>query len=97
MHFRPGDLPQGDPTEPGTEVEWADNGVSNTMAWLSTKVTPTWCQTEDHWTSRLTQNLFTDCPCCLLFRGIVMGLAAGLMIALTLAAVLAGIIARAIT
>ena len=73
MKFRPGDLPQGDPTEDDTPVEWEDNALSNTMAWVSHKILPTWCQTENHWTSATTRYLFTDCPCCLLFRGLSLG------------------------
>jgi hypothetical protein len=69
MRFRPEDDPR-----PGGPVEWADNWLSNAFAWGSYRVTPGWCQTETHWTSRLTQFLFTDCPCCLLFRGIACGL-----------------------
>jgi hypothetical protein len=79
MHFRPGDLPVGDPTQPNTPVEWEDNWLSNLMAWVSYKVLASWCQTEDHWTSRTTQYLFTDCPCCLLFRGLSLGSLAGFM------------------
>jgi hypothetical protein len=87
MKFRPGDLPIADPTEPGTPVEWADNGLSNTMAWASYRILPGWCQSEDHWTSRLTQHLFTDCPCCLLFRGLVVGIAIGAAMVLVGAAI----------
>jgi hypothetical protein len=79
MRFRPGDLPQADPSEPDSPVEWADNWLSNTMAYVSHKFLPSWCQTEDHWTSRVTQYLFTDCPCCLLFRGFTIGGCAGLL------------------
>lgn len=79
MKFRPGDLPQADPTEEDGPVEWADNSLSNTLAYASHKLTPSWCQSEDHWTARLTQYLFTDCPCCMLFRGLVVGAGAGLL------------------
>lgn len=79
MKFRPGDLPQADPTEEDGPVEWADNSLSNTMAYASYKLTPGWCQSEDHWTARLTRYLFTDCPCCMLFRGLAVGTAAGLL------------------
>jgi len=74
MKFRPGDLPQGDPTNPGTPVEWEDNRISNFLAWFSFHALPSWCQTPEHFTSRLTAHLFTDCPCCLLWRGIFFGL-----------------------
>ncbi|MGY3615683.1 hypothetical protein [Bradyrhizobium sp. USDA 10063] len=84
MKFRPADDPrqthEGDP-HPGGPVEWEDNHLSNTFAWASYRLTPGWCQTEDHWTSRLTRYLFTDCPCCLLFRGVVVGVVIGLALA----------------
>lgn len=82
MHFRPGDIPQGDPTEPNSPIEWADNRVSNTFAWGAYHVVPTWCQKPEHWTSRLTQYLFVDCPCCLLFRGITVGILFALSLSL---------------
>jgi hypothetical protein len=79
MKFRPGDLPQADPTEEDGPVEWADNSLSNTLAYLSYKLTPSWCQSEEHWTAKVTQYLFTDCPCCMIFRGLVLGGGAGLL------------------
>lgn len=82
MHFRPGDLPQGDPTTDNTPVEWEDNFLSNTLAFLSHKLTPAWCQSPTHWTAHISQYLFTDCPCCLLFRGLVLGSAATLLVTL---------------
>src|SRR6187401_3140961 len=81
MRFRPGDLPTGDPTTPNTPVEWEDNWLSNNLAWISYHWFPTWCQTEDHWTSRVTQYLFTDCPCCILFRGLSIGFGIGFLAA----------------
>ena len=88
MKFRPGDLPEGDPSEDGTPVEWEDNWLSNSMAWVSHKLLPNWCQHEDHWTARVTQYLFTDCPCCMLFRGLTIGFAVGIsFLAMTLALV----------
>lgn len=69
MKFRPEDDPH-----PNSPVEWADNRVSNTFAWVSYRFLPGWCESDDHWTSRATQYLFTDCPCCLFFRGVVVGL-----------------------
>lgn len=84
MRFRPGDIPTGDPTTPHTPVEWEDNWLSNLMAWVSYKFLGSWCQTEDHWTSRTTQYLFTDCPCCLLFRGLSIGGLIGLSLGVML-------------
>jgi hypothetical protein len=101
MRFRPADDPRNtiddipgvtvDKTEPGTPVEWEDNALSNTFAWASYRLVPNWCQTPDHWTSRLTQYQFTDCPCCLFFRGITIGLVASVplwALALTIAALI---------
>jgi len=89
VRFRPGDLPEGDPSQPNTPVEWEDNAISNLFAYLSHKLTPSWCQTPEHWTSRLTQYLFTDCPCCILFRGISVGLLLGLPIGMVLVILIA--------
>ncbi|MGY2987697.1 hypothetical protein [Bradyrhizobium sp. USDA 4508] len=77
MKFRPGDDPRHDPEHP---VDWEDNAISNTFAWASYKFMPSWCESPEHWTSRTTNYLFTDCPCCLLFRGIAVGIAIGLAI-----------------
>lgn len=44
------------------------------------KLTPKWCQTETHWSSKLVDFLWVDCPCCLLFRGIVVGMLFGMLI-----------------
>jgi hypothetical protein len=59
---------------PGGPVEWADNPLSNFLAWGAKTFVPSWCTSgPDHWTSRLTQYFFSDCPCCLFGRGIVLG------------------------
>lgn len=84
MRFRPTDDPrnkaiEGDP-HPGGPVEWEDNWLSNFFAWGSYRFIPTWCQTPEHWTARVTQYLFVDCPCCLLFRGLCLGLVLGTLI-----------------
>jgi hypothetical protein len=84
VRFRPGDLPEGDPSEPNTPVEWEDNWLSNFFAWFSHYYLPNWCQTPEHFTSRVTQYLFTDCPCCLLFRGITVGFALAVAVALAI-------------
>lgn len=85
MQFRPGDLPIGDPSKPNTPVEWEDNWLSNSLAWFSYKFLGRWCQTEEHWTSAMTRYLFTDCPCCLLFRGFSLGGVIGLLLGVMLA------------
>ena len=76
MKFRPGDIPFGDP-DPESQVQWEDTPLSNTMAWFSHKYLPSWCQTPEHWTSRMAAHLWTDCPCCLFYRGVTIGLAIG--------------------
>ena len=85
MKFRPSAFTyRGDPN-PGSPVEWEDNALSNTMAWASHKLTPAWCQSPGHWSSRLSAYLWSDCPCCLFFRGVVLGLGLGFLSAWLLA------------
>ena len=67
--FRPTDDPRSEPDE-----YWADNALSNALAFLSARVTPNWCHAEEHWTARVTEHLFATCACCLLFRGFTLGL-----------------------
>jgi hypothetical protein len=101
MKFRPEHDPRSAPVKeaehddsPGGPVEWEDNRLSNTLAWASYRFAPDWCQTPEHFTSRLTQHLFTDCPCCLLFRGVAIGVLLGSSVA-TLLAVSALLLAAA--
>lgn len=78
--------------EPGAEAldgdtgDWADNGVSNFMAWASRVFLPSWCDAPGHWTSRFMEYFQKSCPCCLFFRGITLGLILGLPIGLIAAA-----------
>ena len=60
------------------ETDWEDNPLSNAMAWASRTVWPRACATPEHWTSRLSAPLWTDCPCCLWWRGAIFGAIAGL-------------------
>ncbi|QBX34319.1 hypothetical protein E4191_06005 [Paracoccus liaowanqingii] len=62
----------------GGTGDWQGNWLSNVMAWGSRVFLPSWCDTPEHWTSRLMQYFQTSCPCCLFFRGIVFGLPLGL-------------------
>ena len=99
MHFRPETDPRqagitGDP-DPDGPVDWADNWLSNGFAWASYKFVPNWCQTPEHWTSRVAQYLFTDCPCCLLFRGLSIGGLIGLSAGMLLSAVVWALVAAA--
>ena len=57
----------------GETDDWADNWLSNSLAWASRTFLPSWCSTEEHWTSKFMDYLYTTCPCCMLFRGIVVG------------------------
>ena len=64
------------PTDPDPErVEWEDNAISNTLAWCSDTIFPHFCKTPEHWTSRFANYFWTDCPCCLFLRGVVVGIA----------------------
>ena len=69
--YRPG---QGGEDPDVEDMEWADNWLSNFMAWASQQ----WpfepaCNTPEHWTSRIVDYFFTDCPCCLFIRGTIVG------------------------
>lgn len=55
------------------DKDWSDNPVSNAMAGISEGVIPSWCNKQGHWTIHLADYLWTDCACCLIFRGIAVG------------------------
>lgn len=74
FRYRPSSPAAGDGDEPD---EWADNWLSNGMAWSSQVLTPRWCQAPGHWTKAVANYLATSCPCCLVFRGLVLGFVAG--------------------
>jgi hypothetical protein len=76
---------RGDPN-PDSPVEWEDNWLSNLAAYVSHHFLPRWCQTPEHWTSRLSAYFWTDCPCCLFFRGVTVGIVVGGLVSLTLVA-----------
>ena len=59
-----------------------NNKTDEIFARASEIFVPAWCQTETHWSSRLSQYLWpsNDCGCCLLFRGITIGLVVGLIV-----------------
>lgn len=61
-----------DPNDGETD-EWEDNAISNALAWSSRTFVPAWCDTPEHWTSKFAGYFHTSCPCCLLFRGIILG------------------------
>lgn len=72
-------------------MDWADNWLSNGMAWAAHRLVHAWCNTPEHWTSKVSDGLFTDCPCCALFRGIVIGLLLEFAFLLTLILIVYGI------
>jgi hypothetical protein len=75
--FRPTDV-EADVDEDGEVAEWEDSPTSNFFAWASVKFTPTLCQEEHHWSVKFANHLWTSCHCCMLFRGITIGLVAGI-------------------
>lgn len=60
------------PSNPEDE-DWTNNHVSNFMAWSSQMFLKNWCHKEGHWTGKLSNYLWTLCPCCLLMRGFFLG------------------------
>jgi hypothetical protein len=73
FRFRPPE--QEDVDHDGKTVDdWEDNALSNFLAWSSQTFMPNWCQTPEHWTSRSANYLYTSCPCCMIFRGVFLGL-----------------------
>lgn len=62
---------------PNADIEWADNWFSNVLAWAATQIFPRWCMMPDHWSVKVTELLWTDCPCCLGLRFMTLGLCAG--------------------
>jgi len=73
FRFRPPE--QEDIDHDGKVVDdWEDNALSNFLAWSSQTFLKNWCQTEEHWTSRFANYLYTSCPCCMVFRGLTIGI-----------------------
>ena len=62
------------------DLGWEDNWLSNGMAWASAHFCPGWCQKQNHWTVDMLDYLWADCACCLLFRGLALGLFVGLIL-----------------
>lgn len=63
------------------ETKWEHipvNPVDRLFTWGSRVVLPTWCQSPEHWTSKVVEYLWVDCPCCLFYRGVTVGVVAGL-------------------
>lgn len=80
--------PEETTEEEGPE-NWEDNAISNAFAWSADTLLPKMCATPEHWSSRLTQYLWTDCPCCLLFRGMSFGFVGGVVCAAIIALTIA--------
>jgi hypothetical protein len=81
FRYRPTE-PDADVDHDGEKPDWEDNALSNVLAWASTTFVPTWCQNDTHWTGRLTKHLWTSCPCCMMFRGLVLGVVLSLGVVL---------------
>lgn len=60
------------PSDPN-DTDWEDNAPSNALAWASEKLLPKYCKTPEHYSSRIANYFWTDCPCCLFWRGYVIG------------------------
>jgi len=67
------------PTDP-EQPDWEDNALSNAMAWASDTFVGNWCKQDDHWTFAVTKPIWTECSCCLTFRGVILGLIVGFVI-----------------
>lgn len=57
----------------GDELDWENNKISNSMAWVSLTVAPNWCHLDNHWTIRFADKLWAECSCCAFFRGVMVG------------------------
>lgn len=57
------------------ELDWEDNWLSNSLAFASEIVTPKACTTPGSVMARISNYLWTSCPCCLFWRGAVFGAA----------------------
>jgi hypothetical protein len=62
------------PTDADVKGDWEDNAVSNFLAWASQVFIEPWCNTPEHWTSKISGYFWAECPCCLFFRGVLIGL-----------------------
>ena len=58
------------------EDDWEDNWLSNAMAFFSLTLFPNLCKRG--WAVDLAIHLWAECSCCLLFRGITLGVLFGL-------------------
>lgn len=86
--YRPEDVP----TFEVSPDEWADNWLSNFLAWASLTFLEPWCNKPSHFTSELTAKLYTSCPCCLLWRGLVLGGWSGFLMGLLIGLIAAWVL-----
>lgn len=61
------------------DLDWEDNWASNSMAWASDRFLGDIC---GGWIGRATNVLWTDCPCCLAIRWLLVGATTGLAVGL---------------
>ena len=56
------------------DIEWEDNAISNFMAWFS-QLPPLepMCNEKEYLSSRFANYFYTSCPCCLFYRGLIIG------------------------
>lgn len=81
MHRNPFTYRPEETTEEEGPEEWEDNAVSNAFAWGADHLLPSWCKTPEHVTSRIAAYFWTDCPCCLFYRGSIVGVILGVAMA----------------
>jgi len=67
FRYRPDQTPKPDD-------DWADNWLSNFMAWISQQgpLEPM-CDNETRLSTKISEYFFATCPCCLFYRGVVIG------------------------
>ena len=55
------------------------NNADKIFTVLSEKFIPSWCQTPEHWSARLSNYFWpwNDCGCCLFYRGVTIGACLG--------------------
>lgn len=73
MHLNPFTYRPEETTEEEGPEDWENNWLSNGFAWFADHVLPRWCKTPEHWTSRIANYFWTDCPCCLFWRSAITG------------------------
>jgi hypothetical protein len=69
------DLESGLLIDRDSDISFADNRVSRALAVASYIFIPKWCSTPGHWSIKFLDYFWTDCGCCLFYRGVVVGCA----------------------